>query len=227
MHKPLFLLTYLAASSFCVACSSDPDPVDLLCPPEGECPTGDDTGVGPDAEDDTGKDADIEEEAPSCETFCEEDPLYVESNDGRYSLTRAAYGLSSPERTESAEWEIYVEVWEGGFTGCPDEASPTPARSAILSGLPLFDDTALVEDDRLSFTLFDYQGDVIDWESPFLRASAVSVLPLRWELCLECVGEAPPSHPEGEIALRVEATVENLEVRGEIVARHCDSLDLP
>ncbi|MFU8804055.1 MAG: hypothetical protein ACNA8W_09630 [Bradymonadaceae bacterium] len=202
------------------------------CPTE-DAPLSDDIGSTSDVEfvDVRSEDVqseDIETVDVSCETFCEDKTIFIEGGTDVFPFTRAAYGLSSPQQTESGQWEIHVEAWEGGFTGCPEQDSPTPARQLLLSGLKLPEGGEVQGDeDGVALTLLDYQGDVVTAENPISRASVVRVLPMRWEICTECVGGAEPSHEEGELVLRLEAVFEEGELSGELVARHCDSLDLP
>lgn len=175
-------------------------------------------------EEDAGSDPDV-----SCETPGEEEaPVEFSVGEQRFPFSNAGYGMIAPVHNESQEWQLHVELWEGGYTGCPEEGSPTPARTVIVSGLPML--SAVVgytENDGVNLVFLDYTGEIVDDLNPTSKASTLIVRPLNWSLCVECVGEPVPSHEAGEVVLQVEGIFAEGTLRGTLKARHCDSLDLP
>lgn len=195
----------------------------------GEDAGGEDAG----GEDAGGEDAEIPDaEIPDAETPDADlpdatvaAPLEAVFGAAREEASQAGYGLSAPE-VEGGPWTLYVEAWEGGFTGCPTEASPTPRWTFILSGLEVDAAGELTTQGTLAGTVLDYRETLLGGEV-FARAEAVTVEIREATLCVPCVGQAAPSHPEGRVALEVEATFPGGVVRGGLVATHCDSLDAP
>jgi hypothetical protein len=83
------------------------------------------------------------------------------------------------------------------------------------------------ENDGVNLVLLDYTGEIVDDINSASKASTLIVRPLKWNLCVECVGEPAPSHEAGEVILQVEGTFAEGTLRGTLKAGHCDSLDRP
>lgn len=161
----------------------------------------------------------------TCEGDCAVQTLEADFNGTTRPFERAVYGLSAPSQTGSGEWEIYIEALHGGFMGCPNEASPTPERTLILSGLVIpTGDRELSEADGLRATLLDFEG-ALEPDEPFVRATAVTITPAALDVCTECVGQAPPSDEDGFVAFDLSATFPDGTISGRVYAVHCDSMD--
>lgn len=157
----------------------------------------------------------------SCDEACQEQTLAASFGGEPFPFERAVFGLTPPDQAESGTWELYIEALSGGFEGCPKEDSPTPKRSLILSGLTLPNsDTP----QQTSGTLFDYEGDLLSGDAPFLRASSVTLTPRAWDICTDCYNTPSPS---GFLSLDVDATFEGGTVSGTLYATPCTSLDAP
>jgi hypothetical protein len=218
LTHPVSFAGWLLIGASLMGCASDPgdghqpdahleDPVD----------SGSETDATPDVEP---SEPDASPDA-SCETPCEV-PVF-DTGSARFALSEAAFGVSAPEQTDSGRWELYVELWEGGLTGCPDETSATPSRTVILSGLARQAETSPVtEADGLSLVLLDYDGDIVTGASPISRASSVTVTTVSQDPCADeaCTGALEM------LVLDLEGTFEEGSLSGRVEARHCESMDL-
>lgn len=164
----------------------------------------------------------------SCEGACAMQDLTATYGATTEPFERAVYGLSAPETTASGEWEIYIEALDGGFDGCPQQDSPTPARTMIITNLTIPMEAGMMltkAEHGISTTLLDFDGSLFTEEQVFERADSVELVPQAGNLCVECVGMAMPSHMEGFIAFDLSATFPSGTASGHIYAVHCDSLD--
>ena len=161
-----------------------------------------------------------------CEGSCRVTALTLQQGPLERPLTRAVYGLSSPESSLNGGWELYIEGLEGGGSGCPTQGSPTPKYTMVLGGVGVFlDRQELTQDDGISLIVFDYQGDIVP-DPPFrVRADTVRVRPLARSACEECGEEAAGEVSEGYVALEVEAQWSGGGVSGGVYATRCASLD--
>jgi len=142
-------------------------------------------------------------------------PLVFTSNAGDpLPVSRSAAGI-----TVGTPNVLYVEAWEGGFTGCPEQSSPTPDRTFIVSGVVL--DGRTEQDQGLSATLLDFEGNILPSGTPFSRATLVRVTNIDDDLC------APDSDCDDadRIGFDVEAVFSEGTLSGRVDARHCGSLD--
>jgi hypothetical protein len=139
-------------------------------------------------------------------------------------LERAVYGV---DRDKQGNPGTYIEALHGGFAGCPEQSSPTPERTLIISGLPLpRSGPALTLSDGLVVSLLDYKGTLLAG-SPVAKATSASVTFRAANVCPSCVGKPAPSDPNGFVALEIDATFpDSGRVSGYLYAVHCDSLDL-
>ena len=167
----------------------------------------------------------------TCVGTCTKQNLEFTALDGRtLPFSTTGFGLTHPSYTESGEWEIYIESWERGADGCPDEGSPTPDHNLILSRIPIptTTDTLTKEADSLTSVFFDFNSDVVDTTqnpSGFIHASAVTIKPVGVSVCTECVGVLTMPDVDGFVSFDVTAEFEEGTVSGRIYAQHCDSLD--
>ena len=209
-------------------------------PDQGPAP--DDMGVDADMQDplDSAQDLDTQDLAqpedmrPTCEGDCATHSLTIEFGADTRTMERAVYGLSSPEQSVNGEgWEIYVEALEGGFAGCPEELSPSPDYTLILSGLPLLvgGEVLSKETAPINAILFDYKEDLISGFPPRTVATELTITARAASVCVDCVGATPAggdmdnSDPEGFVSLEIEATFPEGTIKGTLYAAHCDSLD--
>lgn len=159
----------------------------------------------------------------SCSGSCAKQTLTVTFGSTTVPIERAVYGVDKDAQGKPG---IYIEALHGGFTGCPQQSSPTTDRTLIISGLPLpLDTTAITKTDGLVVSLLDYKGDLLP-SKPVTKATAASVTFVAADVCPGCVGKPAPSHPGGFVALDLSATFPEGTVSGRLYAVHCDSLDL-
>lgn len=159
-----------------------------------------------------------------CSGTCTHD-LQAMFDDGSAPLSRAVYGLTSPAQSSSGEWQIHLEVHEGGDPGCPTQASPTPKHTLVVAGLPAaLPATPLTEADDLSATLLDFDGALLPMDIA-TQATAITITPVDSSICTACVGQGPD--PSGFVSVDFDATFPEGTIAGHIYATHCESLDLP
>ncbi len=159
----------------------------------------------------------------TCDATCRTQSLAVRFGNTSLPIERAVYGV---ERAGGG-FAIHLEALHGGFSGCPTMSSPTPARTLVVSGLPVpRDDAPRSERDGVSATLLDYEGTLLPG-APLTRATAVRVTATAALVCTSCLGAAPPADPNGFLALELQATFPEGTIGGHVFASHCDSLDGP
>lgn len=189
-----------------------------------------DAGQGDSGQTDSGQDADGDRDTDEgCVEDCDESSVTITSAGKEFPFTQAAYGLTSPEHADSGKWELYIELWEDGFEGCPVENSPSPSRAILVNGLSLDDAGDLIIGAKLSLVLLDYYGKVFeeDRDKPVIRPTSVSATGESWEFCTECLtGGGGADEKNGELVVKLEAEFEKGSLRGEFKAQHCDSMDL-
>lgn len=165
--------------------------------------------------------------ASACEGECAQTSLTIRQGGLERQLTRAFYGLSSPERSINGEWELHIEAAEGGSASCPTESSPTPDYTMAMTGLSVFSTRDVVAADAgLNLFVFDYVEDLVPDPPFWVRANEVEVTPVARSACEVCEGgeeEAMP--PVGFVALDILGVWEGGEVEGHLYATRCASLD--
>ncbi|TXC67903.1 hypothetical protein FRC91_19690 [Bradymonadales bacterium TMQ1] len=143
-----------------------------------------------------------------------------------YVFSRAYFGLTHPDASDSGRTELYIEALEGGDEGCPTETGASPARNMLVQGVFLDDEGVPAAEDA-GLIILDYMGDFVPPEAnpPVLRNDGSPQFTLvEAEICESCVGEP---QPEGFLKLFVASdTTEGGVIRGMIEATHCESLDL-
>jgi hypothetical protein len=162
----------------------------------------------------------------TCEGACADHALAVAIGGESGEFERAFYGLTSPEVAESGQWEVYIEAAQGGDDACPQQDSPSPDWSLIVSGLamPLDATPRTKADDGVSVVFFDFDGRFLGQE-PFVQATGASITPTAAHLDTDLVGEGS-ADDDGVVALELEASFAAGEVSGHLVATHCASLDV-
>jgi hypothetical protein len=158
----------------------------------------------------------------SCSDACATQTLSATFGAVTEPLARGVYGVDRDARGNPG---VYIEAHDGGDPGCPEQTSPTPDRTLIISGLPLpVSGTPITEADGLVVSLLDFKGTLIT--SPLAKATASSVTFTAADVCPACVGQPSPSDADGFVALDLSATFPGGTVSGHVYATHCDSLDL-
>ncbi len=146
----------------------------------------------------------------SCTGECTKTSLEAAFGAKKGSLDRAQFGTS--EADGGAE-SMHVEAHFGGATACPDENSPTPDRTLVVSGVPRASvGKSFSRADGISAAFFDFKND-FDLP-PLTKASSVVVKVIAED------GAPTPAW----VAMDVEATFPEGTVTGHIYAEFCDSL---
>lgn len=159
----------------------------------------------------------------SCTGSCAAQTLTIAFGGQNVTLERSYYGI---DRDQSGNPGVYIEAYHGGAVGCPEESSPTPDQTLILSGLPLPSQGGTVTlADGLVVSLMDFAGDLVSGTG-VSKATSAEVTFVAAHTCPSCVGMTSPSHPEGFVALELTATFDEGTISGHLYAGHCDSLDL-
>lgn len=164
----------------------------------------------------------------SCEGACRQQELTLDYAGKAGELQHAAFGLTAPARATSGQWELYVEAWDGGFSGCPQQASPTPDWMLILTGLQLPLDRSIRTKtaDDLSLVFLDFQGFFFEDDAPlpFVRANEIRVAPVAAHVDVTRI-LANGTDEDSVVALTVAADFDDGQIAGHLVATHCPSMD--
>ncbi|MBX3227117.1 MAG: hypothetical protein KIT84_35725 [Labilithrix sp.] len=142
------------------------------------------------------------EPAPANETTME-----LAFGDATGGLSRAQFGVTTAEDGDT----FHIEIHEGGEAKCPDESTPSPARTLLLTGVKrdVAAGAKLTEADGLSATYLDFAGELVK-DQPFVRASAIAVTVVAVS--------------ETSVELEVEATFPDGTAKGRLHADFCSSL---
>lgn len=119
------------------------------------------------------------------------------------TLERAQFGFDS-------DGTYHVEAHEGGDPKCPDEHSPSPKRTLIVSGVKAADPGTKETKPDVSAAFLDFAGDQIADGMP-AKASAVTV-------------EIVAIEGTTEIEIEVTATFPSGTAKGRVFAEFCQSL---
>lgn len=135
---------------------------------------------------------------------------------------RAFFGLTSPAKSDSGDWEIYIENGAGDDDQCPTMKSPIPDYLLILAGIPL----ATVNPGPVSVTanLVDFEGALLP-AAPREEASSNTLTWVAYDPCIACAEGSEPDRDDRMIAVDIEATFAGGTISGHSFATHCDSLD--
>lgn len=151
--------------------------------------------------------ADAAADAPaSCEGACRATALTARFGGAQGGLERAQYG---DDRDDAGQPTLHVEAHLGGDPACPNEQSPTPQRTLVLSGVrPGAAGEVRTYEDGARASFLDFQGDLVS--APIVRATAVKVT-------------FGPSGTDW-VAFELEATFPDGSIVGHVYAERCASL---
>jgi hypothetical protein len=108
---------------------------------------------------------------------------------------------------------VYIEAHFGGDPACPDQNSPTPARTLIIANLRADSDGGAQRYDAgLRVTLLDFNGVLTT--APFLRAFDATAIPRSVS-------------PGVSVSYDLVAAFDGGVISGQFVAPHCASLNGP
>jgi hypothetical protein len=125
------------------------------------------------------------------------------------TLERAQFGLD-------ANGTFHIEAHEGGDPKCPDQTSPSPKRTLILTGVKhAAPGTKESKADGVNASFLDFVGDQLPEGTPFTKATAITV---------EIVAIKGAAGAETEVELEVDATFAEGTVKGRVFAELCQSL---
>lgn len=175
------------------------------------------TGGGPEAPDaaadDAGADAGGGADAgTACDDACRATALTATFGAKSGGLERAQHGVDHGDAGET----LHVEAHHGGDPACPTASSPTPDRTFVLSGVPsaATAGASFTQADGVTAAFLDFKGDVLP-DVPLTKATKVTVK----------VVAADRASPPAWIALDVDATFAEGNVKGHAYAERCASLD--
>ncbi len=158
----------------------------------------------------------------SCTGDCAEMNLIATFGATTRTFDRAFFGFTSPENSESGEWELYIENGAGTDDQCPTMQSPIPNYLLVIAGIPL----ATVDPGPVSVTanLIDFEGALLP-SAPREEASATTITWSAYDPCLACAEGDEPDRASRMIAVEIESTFSGGNIAGHSYAVHCDSLD--
>ena len=131
------------------------------------------------------------------------------------TVVRAQFGKSA---ADAAKESFHTESHEGGDAACPTQASPTPKRTLIVSGVPRgAPGTKFTKSDGVSAAFFDFTGYQLG-NVPLVKASAVTVTIVAID-----VG-ASTTDGAGLVEIDVDATFPDGTAKGRVAATYCASL---
>jgi hypothetical protein len=126
------------------------------------------------------------------------------------TLERAQFGLD-------ADGTLHIEAHEGGDPKCPDQTSPSPKRTLIITGVKhAAPSTKESKADGVNASFLDFVGDQLPEGTPFSKATAITV---------EIVAIKGPPGSETEVELEVDATFAEGTIKGRVFAELCQSLN--
>jgi hypothetical protein len=195
-----FGVSFLTLAGFVLACSSSSS--SSSSPPA----TGDVDGGSS-----SSPDATPESAAVACDPACQALTVKATFGGSTVGFDRGQFG------TQQADGGLgyYVEVHAGGDPACPQQSSPTPDRTFVVTGIPRVAAGAVVtEADGVHGAYLDFVGDA---SAPLERASKITVT-------LTAVDSAMPA---AWLAFDVDATFPSGKVSGHVYATYCDSLSGP
>lgn len=128
------------------------------------------------------------------------------------AFERAHFGITGAAQSASGSPEIHVEAYAGGADGCPQESSPTPDQTLIVTGVPMpVPSRRYTRQDGLAVSVLDFEGSLLN--------DGLVVAALTASVTFEHV-------EEDAVALIVDAQLDGGgTVAGHLYATHCPSLD--
>lgn len=137
-------------------------------------------------------------------------------------FTKGYFGLTSPAQAGGSEWEIYIEVSDGGDGLCPTEQAPIPDRLFIASKIPV--PGANPAPLSATVNIVDFKGTLLP-NTPTTAATENTVTWVAADPCVACSEGSVPDRVDRFVAIDVSATFQAGTAMGHIYATHCDSLD--
>ncbi len=138
------------------------------------------------------------------------------------TFDRAFFGLTSPQNSDSGEWELYIENGAGADEECPSMKSPTPDYLFILASMPL--QSADPGPITATANLIDFEGALLV-DSIREEAASNSVTWVSYDPCVACAEGTENDRDDRHLAVDIEATFADGSISGHAYATHCDSLD--
>lgn len=141
------------------------------------------------------------------------------------TFTTAFYGLTAANKSTSGSIELYMETYVDGSDSCPSEESPTPAMTLITSGItfPLTSNT-LTTANGVVVKLLDFDGSTLGEGNLIADPTSVMITPQASAVCEECLGD-PEKSDNGFVRLDMNLAFDGGTIKGQIYAKHCDSMD--
>jgi hypothetical protein len=180
-------------------------------------------GGGDDAAVDGGGDVAIDAATglpTTCTDACTAIDLTATFGGTNRGFERAYFGLTSPTKSASGEFELYVEASAGGDGLCPSDTSPTPDRIVRVTGL-LAPVGVPVPITSATVSLLDFEGSLLP-DVPTATATASTVTWIAADVCTECTAG---DDRDRFATFDLSATFDGGSAAGRIYAGHCDSLD--
>jgi hypothetical protein len=211
MRRSTVLLLSWALGTVLAACSSSSDGAGgSSSGGAADASTSGDSGGGADdgsTASDGGSDG-----TTACEGACSTTALVATFGAKSGPLDRAQHGVDHGDVADT----LHVEAHHGGDPACPNQSSPTPDRTFIVSGVPVKAPASatLTEKDGVTAAFLDFKGDVLP-SVPLTKAAKVTVK----------VTAVDAASPPKWAAFDVDATFAEGTVKGHVYASHCASLD--
>ena len=150
----------------------------------------------------------------------------VVSTFGRKNSTfrTAFYGLTAAKKSTSGKVELYLETYVDGSSSCPNEQSPTPAMTLIVSGIEFPLTRMTLTDEAATIKLLDFNGETLGEGNLIADPTSVSITPKAASICETCLGN-PDESDSGFVRLDMKLAFDGGTIEGQLYAKHCDSMD--
>ena len=179
---------------------------------------GDDTSSAADAA------IDASNELPtSCTGDCAVFALSATFGGTTEEFDRAFFGLTSPGKSDSGDWELHIESYGGGDDACPTESSPAPDRTVVLARVPIPAGPGMTGEGQTS--LLDFTGSLIPGVPPTSTATSHTIVWTAADPCIPCAEGTEADRQDRFVAFDLSATFAEGTALGHLYATHCDSLD--
>jgi len=143
-----------------------------------------------------------------CEGACKTTSLVTDFGGKQRTLTRTQFG------TEPGDGGIvlHLESYAGGDPKCPEQGSPDPDYTFIVSQVPRGATGKVTDRDGVTSAFFDFKGDLA--LPPFTKAISVDVTAFAEDV----------ASPPGWVAFDVQAFFREGSVKGHVYATYCASM---
>lgn len=188
------------------ACTSDPDPGPVSPAGDGGA-SGDGSVVGP------GPDAEVKDGGADARAESGVTAVTTTIKGVTRPLDRAQFG---DEKDDAGVQRFHVEAHFGGDPACPNEKSPAPERTLIVSGLRRgAPGTKQTKADGVTSAFLDFTNEQLQ-DPPVTKATAVTVT-------ITAIDE---SQTPAFVEFDVEATFAEGTATGHVRAEYCASMSL-